>query len=126
MQILHRTDLLRKLLHIICLGSQVTLLGAMAMLLGESTSVEEAVVQQGLHVVGRIVQAYRGLWPKPRGPVHSALNTYLMALMPTQVVLQLTLPQFVGLLLTHTLKPAEDNLVSGRVHCPLCCVLQAL
>ena len=95
---------------------QVTLLGAMGQLLAESASVDDSVVQQGLHVVGRIVQAYRGLWPKQRGPVHAALNSYLMALTPKQVILQSMLPKFVGILLTYTLKPGEDNLVAGKVH----------
>ena len=92
---------------------QVTLLRAMGSLLGESIAVDDAVVQQCLHVVGRIVQAYRGLWPKQRIPVHAALNNFLAALAPKHIVLQSTLPQFVSILLSHTLKPAEDNLIAG-------------
>ena len=96
---------------------QVTLLAAMGTLLGESSAVDDAVVQQGLHVVGRIVQAYRGLWPKQRIPVHAALNNFLAALAPKHIVLQSMLPQFVGILLSHTLKPAEDNLIAGIAPC---------
>ncbi len=92
---------------------QVVLLVALAKVLAELDTVEEAVLQQCLHVIERIVQAYRGLWPKQRLPVHAALNIFLSAIAPKQAVLQSVLPRFVSILLTYTLKPAEANLIAG-------------
>ena len=92
---------------------QVVLLVARAKVLAEIDTVEEAVLQQCLHVIKRIVQAYRGLWPKQRLPVHAALNIFLSAIAPKQAVLQSVLPRFVSILLTYTLKPAEANLIAG-------------
>ncbi len=92
---------------------QVALLVALAKVLAELDTVEEAVLQQCLHVIERIAQAYRGLWPKQRLPVHAALNIFLSAIAPKQAVLQSVLPRFVSILLTYTLKPAEANLIAG-------------
>ena len=93
---------------------QVVLLAAFARVLAELDTVEEAVIQQCLHIIVRLVQAYRGLWPKQRLPVHAALNILLSALRPKQAVLQSMLPRLVSVLLTHTLQPADDNLVAGE------------
>lgn len=93
---------------------QVTLLGALGKLLAQTDVIDDAVVQQGLHVVGRIAQAYRGLWPKQRPPVHAALNRFLAALAPKQVVLQSVVPQLVAILLSHTVKPAADTYIAGE------------
>ena len=93
---------------------QVALLVALAKVLAELDTVEEAVLQQCLHVIERVVQAYRGLWPKQRLPVHAALNIFLSAIAPKQAVLQSVLPRFVSILLTYTLKPAEANLIAGE------------
>lgn len=92
---------------------QVALLVALAKVLAELDTVEEAVLQQCLHVIQRIVQAYRGLWPKQRLPVHAGLNIFLSAIVPKQAVLQSVLPRFVSILLTYSLKPAEANLIAG-------------
>jgi len=92
------------------------LLVALSKVLAQLDSVEEAVLQQCIHVIERIVQAYRGLWPKQRLPVHAALNIFLSAIGPKQAVLQSVLPRLVSVLLTHTLKPAEA-LVAGDHYC---------
>ena len=101
---------------------QVALLVALAKVLAELDTVEEAVLQHCLHVTQRIVQAYRGLWPKQRLPVHAAFNIFLSALSTKQAVLQSVLPRFVSMLLTYTLKPAEANLVAGPC-CPFITML---
>jgi len=101
------------------LPTQVALLVALAKVLAELDTVEEAVLQQCLHVIERVVQAYRGLWPKQRLPVHAALNIFLSAIAPKQAVLQSVLPWVVSILLTYTLKPAEANLIAGD-SCLLC------
>lgn len=98
---------------------QVVLLAAFARVLGEIDTVEEAVLQQCLHITERLVRSYRGLWPKQRLPVHAALNTLLSALRPKQAVLQSVLPRLVSVVLTQTLKPAEDAFIAG-VACQLC------
>lgn len=100
---------------------QVVLLAAFARVLGEVDTVEEAVLQQCLHIIERLVRSYRGLWPKQRLPVHAALNTLLSALRPKQAVLQSLLPRLVSIVLTHTLKPAEDAFIAGGA-CQLCCL----
>ena len=99
---------------------QVVLLAAFGRVLAEVDTVEESVLQQCLHIIQRLVQSYRGLWPKQRLPVHAALNTLLSALKPKQAVLQSMLPRLVSIVLTHTLKPAEDVFIAG-VACWLCC-----
>ena len=86
-------------------------------MLAELDTVEEIVVQQCLHIIERLVQAYRGLWPKQRLPVHAALNTLLLALQPKQAVLHSMLPRLVSVMLTYTLKPADNNLIAGGVCC---------
>ena len=86
---------------------------ALAKVLTELDTIEEPVLQQCLHVIERIVQAYRGRWPKQRLPVHAALNTFLSALRTKPAVLQSVLPAFVRVLLTYSLKPAEANLIAG-------------
>lgn len=93
---------------------QVVLLAAFARVLAELDTAEEAVIQQCLQIIERLAQAYRGLWPKQRLPVHAALNILLSALRPKQAVMQSMLPRLVSVLLTHTLKPADDNLVAGE------------
>lgn len=102
---------------------QVVLLAAFARVLGELDTIEEEVVQQCLHIIERLVQSYRGLWPKQRLPVHSALSILLSALRPKQAVLQSMLPRLVSVVLTYTLKPADNNLIAGAV-CSLSCLLE--
>lgn len=96
-------------------------------MLAEVDTVEEAVLQQCLHIIERLVQSYRGLWPKQRLPVHAALNLLLSALAHKQSMLHSILPRLVSVLLTHTLKPAEDGFIAGVVLCCLlCCWCQEL
>ena len=102
----------------------MVLLAAFARVLGELDTVEEEVVQQCLHIIERLVQSYRGLWPKQRLPVHSALNILLAALRPKQAVLQSMLPRLVSVVLTYTLMPADNNLIAGEVCCLLCVLRQ--
>ena len=100
---------------------QVVLLAAFGRVLGEVDTVEESVVQHCLHIIERLLQSYRGLWPKQRLPVHAALNTLLSALKPKQAVLQSMLPRLVSVVLTHTLKPAEDVFIAGVAWFFVCC-----
>lgn len=94
-------------------ANEVVLLAAFARVLAEVDTVEEAVLQQCLHIIERLVQSYRGLWPKQRLPVHAALNLLLSALAHKQSMLHSILPRLVSVLLTHTLKPAEDGFIAG-------------
>ena len=92
---------------------QVVLLVAVAKVLAELDTIEEAVLQHCLHITERIVQAYRGLWPKQRLPAHAALNIFIAAIRSKPAVLQSVLPRLVSILLTYTLKPAEANQIAG-------------
>lgn len=112
-----RTSATKKPLSLLAALLQVVLLAAFARVLAELDTVEESVVQQCLHVIERLVQAYRGLWPKQRLPVHAALNILLLALQPKQAVLHSMLPRLVSIMLTYTLKPADNNLIAGGVCC---------
>lgn len=96
---------------------QVVLLAAFARVLCELDTIEEEVVQLCLHIIERLVQSYRGLWPKQRLPVHSALNILLSALRSKPAVLQSTLPRLVSVVLTYTLKPADHDLIAGAACC---------
>ena len=102
---------------------QVVLLAAFARVLTELDEIEESVVQQCLHIIERLVQAYRGLWPKQRLPVHAALNILLSAIRPKQAVMQSMLPRLISVLLIHTLRPADDNLIAGAGSSPPPCAL---
>ena len=92
---------------------QVVLLVALAKVLAELQTVDEATLQQCLHVTQRIVASYRGLWPKQRLPVHAALNILLAGLRPQHAVLQSLLPRLVSMLLTYTLRPADPTIIAG-------------
>lgn len=92
---------------------QVALLVALAKVLAELNTADEATLQQCLHVTHRIVAAYRGLWPKQRATVHSALNILLAGLRPKAAALQSLLPRLVSMLLTYTLRPADDSFMTG-------------
>lgn len=99
---------------------------ALAKVLAELQTADEATLQQCLHVAQRIVASYRGLWPKQRIPVHAAFNILLAGLRSKPAVLQSLLPRLVSMLLTYTLRPADSNLIAGSpflLACSTCCSL---